>query len=134
MLDQELKEATYVKDFYQQINFDSGRIVFEDQSRNTRENAVFSKQLMAPKPGETWLLVTSAFHMPRAVGCFREVDWPVIAYPVDYLTPGRIGWAWSDLRFSPARGLVGLATIWHEMLGLISYRILGWTDSVFPSP
>ena len=134
LLDQEFKEATYVKAFYQQINFDSGRIVFEDQSRNTRENAVFSKRLMAPKPGETWLLVTSAFHMPRAVGCFRAVDWPVTAYPVDYMTTGRTGWAWSDLRFSPARGLGGLTIIWHEMLGLVSYRILGWTTSVFPSP
>ena len=134
LTEQEFKEATYVRDFYRQIDFDPGRIVFEDQSRNTRENAVLSKPLMEPKPGETWLLVTSAFHMSRAVGCFRAVDWPVLAYPTDYATTGKTGWAWSDLRFSPARGLGGLATIWHEIQGLISYRILGWTDSVLPSP
>lgn len=134
VLSQGLKEATYVRAFYQQINFDAGRIVFEDQSRNTRENAVFSKQVMTPRPGETWLLVTSASHMPRAVGCFRAVGWPVIAYPTDYQTTGRTGWAWSDLRFSPGRGLLGLAAIWHELLGLVSYRILGWSSSVLPSP
>ncbi len=134
VLEQQFKEATYVKDFYRQIGFDADQIVFEDQSRNTRENAMFSKELMAPKPGETWLLITSAFHMPRAVGCFRAVGWPVIAYPTDYTTTGRNGWEWSDLRFSPGTGLSGLRTIVHETVGLISYRLLGWTDALLPAP
>lgn len=134
VLEQEFKEATYVEEFYRQIGFDPGRIVFEDQSRNTRENALLSKEIMGPKPGETWLLITSAFHMARAVGCFRAVGWPVIAYPTDYTTTGRPEFAWSDLRFSPGNGLSGLRTVSHEILGLISYRLLGWTDTLLPSP
>ncbi|MDO8606300.1 MAG: YdcF family protein [Phaeospirillum sp.] len=134
MLEQDLKEAKYIIDFYNQIGFDAGRVIFEDQSRNTRENALFSKDLMAPKPGETWVLITSALHMARAVGCFRAVGWPVIAYPTDYQTTGQSGWKLSDLRFSPGGGLAGLRTILHEALGLIGYRLQGWTDTLLPMP
>ena len=133
VFDQQFKEATYTAEFYREIGFDGDRMVFEDQSRTTRENAVFSKAVMAPKPGETWVLITSAFHMPRAVGCFRAVGWPVIAYPTDYTTTGRFGWGWSDLRFNPAAALGGLRIIAHEALGLVAYRLLGWTDAVLPS-
>jgi len=59
----------------------------EGRSRTTAENAAFTKALVNPKLGERWLLVTSAAHMPRAVGCFRRVGFPVEAYPVDWRTP-----------------------------------------------
>jgi len=52
--------------------------------RVTAENAVFTKHLIRPKSGEHWLLVTSAFHMPCAIGAFRQAGFPVDAYPVDY--------------------------------------------------
>jgi len=133
-LDQDDKEAPYAAEFYRQIGFDARRIVFEGQSRNTHENALLAKAVMNPKPGEVWLLVTSAFHMPRAVGCFRAEGWPVVAYPVDYHTTGRWHLGWSDLRFSPGAGLGGLAVTVHELLGLASYRVLGWTDSLLPAP
>jgi uncharacterized SAM-binding protein YcdF (DUF218 family) len=134
LLSQEVKEAVHAKEFYRQIGFDPERIVFEDQSRNTRENALFSKDIMTPEPGETWLLVTSAFHMPRAVGCFRAIGWPVIAYPVDYGTTGRDGLGWADLRFNAAAGLGGLRTALHELVGLLAYRLLGWTGAIVPAP
>ncbi|RAU22616.1 YdcF family protein [Paramagnetospirillum kuznetsovii] len=134
VLEQEFKEASYVKEFYEQIGFDAGRVIFESQSRNTRENAVFSKEIAAPKPGETWLLITSAFHMARSVGCFRAVGWPVVAYPVDYRTTGRGEVAWSDLRFSIVAGLGGMQTLAHEAMGLIGYRLSGWTDELLPHP
>jgi uncharacterized SAM-binding protein YcdF (DUF218 family) len=132
--DQRLKEATYARQFYDDIGFDSSRIVFEDQSRNTHENATLTKALIQPKPGETWLLITSANHMPRAVGCFRAAGWPVLAYPVDYSTDGNAGPWWRQLRFSANKGFSGLTTLLHEGLGLVSYRLLGWTDAIFPQP
>ena len=64
------------------------RITAEEQSRNTIENAVFSRLIAHPKPGESWLLVTSAFHMPRAIAAFRAAGFPVEAYPVDWRTRG----------------------------------------------
>ncbi len=69
------------------------RITAEEQSRNTIENAVFSRLLAHPKPGERWLLVTSAFHMPRAIAAFRAAGFAVEAYPVDWRTRGPDGCA-----------------------------------------
>ncbi|EME70857.1 hypothetical protein H261_06484 [Paramagnetospirillum caucaseum] len=132
--DQTLREADYAEIFYRDLGFDTGRIVFERDSRNTRENATRAKEIMQPKPGETWLLITSAGHMPRAVGCFRAVDWPVIPIPVDYNTTGRPGPWWSELRFSPQKGISGLGPLIHEGLGLVIYRLMGWTDALLPQP
>ena len=61
----------------------------ERRSRNTQENAEFSKAIAAPKPGERWLLVTSAYHMPRSVGLFRKAGFAVEPYPVDWRVGGR---------------------------------------------
>jgi uncharacterized SAM-binding protein YcdF (DUF218 family) len=107
------------------------RILFEDRARNTAENARFSLELAAPKAGETWLLVTSAFHMPRAVACFRAVGWDVVPYPVDYQTGGSGA---LDLMFDMLGGwsMLGLAV--HEFIGILAYRALGYTDELWPAP
>jgi uncharacterized SAM-binding protein YcdF (DUF218 family) len=102
------------------------RLILEEKSRNTIENAEFSKRLANPKPGETWLLVTSSVHMPRAVGCFRRVNWPVLPFPVDYRGDG-----WS-IDFSRNIGLLDLAV--HEWSGLAYYRLLGRSDALLPAP
>ena len=65
------------------------RLLLENQSRDTYENALFTRVLLAPKPDERWLLVTSAGHMPRAVGCFRSLGFNVLPWPVDYRTRGK---------------------------------------------
>lgn len=107
------------------------RMVFEDRSRNTLENAVFTKELMQPKPGETWVLVTSAYHMPRSVGIFRKINWPVLPDPVAYYTGLNDG-----SLFGPnlAKDLQVLEDALHEWAGLISYRLMGRTDALFPGP
>lgn len=127
---QDLKEAPVVKAFLEEIGFDAGRVIFEAQSRNTWENAELTKALVAPRPGETWVLVTSALHMPRAVGAFRAARWPVVPYPVDYSTTG----AEQGLGFSLGGGLSTLTAAWHEWLGLVYYRLRGWSDSLYPGP
>lgn len=108
------------------------RITAEDQSRNTIENAVFSRLIAQPKPGERWLLVTSAFHMPRAMAVFRAAGFPVEAYPVDYRTRGP-----SDatrMFRSVAFGLAQVDVAMHEWAGLVAYRLTGKTDEFFPAP
>jgi uncharacterized SAM-binding protein YcdF (DUF218 family) len=109
---------------------DPDRIMLEDRSRNTIENAVFSKELAKPGPDEVWLLVTSAAHMPRAVGCFRHVGWAVLPYPVDYHTGQPIT---PDL-FELGGKLALLDHGMREWVGLLAYRLLGRIDTLFPGP
>ena len=114
------------------MGLDQGDVVYEDRSRNTFENALFTRDLVKPKEGERWLLVTSAMHMPRAVGVFRKVGFPVIAYPVDFRTNGEFWRAGVPGDTGSAVSMVENAM--HEWLGLIAYRLTGKTDALFPAP
>jgi len=127
---QQFKEAPAAKALFDSLGMETGRVVFEARSRNTWENATLTKELVTPRPGETWLLVTSASHMPRSVGAFRAAGWQVIAYPVDYASSGRN----AGLRFSLGGGLGALGAAIHEWQGLVYYRWRGWSDSWYPSP
>ena len=113
------------------IGVDIARVILEDQSRNTWENALYTRTLVKPKPGENWLLVTSAYHMPRSVGAFRQAGWTVVPYPVDYRTEPRLRFG-GAIAFDEGLRLLGLAT--HEWTGLIAYYALGRTDVLFPGP
>jgi len=123
-------EADVARAFFAGLGLDRRHFLFEDRSRNTRENALFSKRLVGPAPHQLWILVTSAADMPRAVGCFRAVGWPVVAFPVDYHTPR------SGIGSAPglARGLDDVDWAAHEWVGLLYYRWRGWTPSLFPGP
>src|ERR1700704_5575629 len=81
-------EAASAVRIFESLGIPHARIVAEEQSRNTVENAVFSMLLAMPQPGERWLLVTSAYHMPRAMGIFHRAGFRVEAYPVDWRTRG----------------------------------------------
>lgn len=105
-----------------------GRMTYERESRNTWENAVLSKRLVNPQPGQTWLLVTSAWHMPRSVGIFRRVGWTVLPWPVDYL--GNDPGAWG--KFEAYREFYTVHFALKEWIGLVSYRLLGRTDQLLP--
>jgi uncharacterized SAM-binding protein YcdF (DUF218 family) len=126
------READVVSDLFENLGVPASRLTLEDRSRNTAENAIYSKALAQPKPGERWLLVTSALHMPRAVGAFRRVGFEVEAYPVDYQTNG-----WRDLLDvfgSASGGLSRLDNVVHEWIGLVAYRLTGKTSALLPGP
>ncbi|MGE5475722.1 MAG: YdcF family protein [Bacteroidales bacterium] len=124
---QDLKEAPAARPLLQSMGVDVGRVLFEDLSRNTRENAVFTYQLVRPAPDQTWLLVTSAAHMPRSLGAFRAAGWQVVPYPVDYTVAGTASWGGGVGAGARAVGQ-GL----HEWAGLFYYRLRGWSDSWYP--
>jgi uncharacterized SAM-binding protein YcdF (DUF218 family) len=108
------------------------RLVLEDQSRTTAENAAFSARLALPKPGERWLLVTSAYHMPRSIGAFRKAGFAVEAYPVDYRTVGAAD-LWIPFA-SVATGLGRTDTAAREWVGLLVYWVTGRSSELFPAP
>ena len=132
---QELKEAPVARAVFTQLGLGldiaAGRVTFEDQSRNTYENAVFTQRMVKPRPGEIWLLVTSARHMPRAMGCFNRVGWSVRPYPVDYNTTGRYTFT---PRFDFAGGLRDMAGAVKAWVGLFYYYLAGYSSSLFPGP
>lgn len=127
----DIKEADVLTPFLRQIGLDASRVTFDNQARNTHENAVRVRELANPQPGENWILITSAFHMPRAVGSFRKVDWQMIPYPVDFHTTGDIGFNFFP-NFSGRLNGLGLAV--HEWLGLVFYWLTDRTDDLFPAP
>ena len=122
-------EAEATRALLIELGVEPERIELEVHSRNTFENALFVKQIARPQPGQHWLLVTSAFHMPRAMGCFRAVGFPVTAFPVDY----RYG-ALTAPRFDFFDGLSELKYAVHEYTGLVVYRLTGKTQELFPGP
>ncbi len=108
------------------------RITLEGRSRTTDENAAFTRDLVAPKPGERWLLVTSAFHMPRAMAVFRAAGFNVEAYPVDWRTRGWIDATSPFDRLSDGLARADVAV--HEWTGLLIYRLAGRSRELLPSP
>ncbi|MDR3374168.1 MAG: YdcF family protein [Ancalomicrobiaceae bacterium] len=109
------------------------RITIEDKSLTTWENAILTKEIVKPADGSRWLLVTSAFHMPRSVGVFRKAGWPgIIAYPTDYRAPSQTAAVPWRLLAVDNLALVEYAT--KEYFGLVGYYLAGRTDSLFPAP
>jgi uncharacterized SAM-binding protein YcdF (DUF218 family) len=107
------------------------RLILEGQSRNTDENARFVAAMIEQKPGETWLLVTSAFHMPRSVGLFRKAGLEIVPWPADYRTPGTGG---GLLGGSAKENMDDFALAIREWAGLVAYRLSGRIDDLFPAP
>lgn len=107
------------------------RIVVEDKALSTWENAVFTHTLVTPKPGERYVIVTSGWHMPRALATFRAAGWPEpIPYPVDFVDDGRPAWrAWND---SAAHGLRLADMAAREYLATLAYYAAGRIDTPFP--
>lgn len=127
------READVARDLFAALGVPAVQMLFEEQSRNTHENAVFTKALVQPKAGEVWLLVTSAYHMPRSIGIFRKAGFPVTAWPVDYSTLGQ-GRDFLRPNFEASRGLKLTDRAVREWIGLIAYRLSGRTDALFPAP
>jgi uncharacterized SAM-binding protein YcdF (DUF218 family) len=111
---------------------DPARIHREPRPRTTAEDALYSRMLLKPEPGERWLLVTAALHMPRAVGCFRVAGFRVAPYPVAFMTRGRSGPFALFATGSSALSQFDRAA--KEWIGLVAYRLMGKTDALFPRP
>jgi uncharacterized SAM-binding protein YcdF (DUF218 family) len=129
--DQAIEAPVAVHEF-EALGIPHERITAEEQSRNTVENAVFSRLIADPKPGERWLLVTSAYHMPRAIAAFRAAGFPIEAYPVDWRTRGPIDAVQPFA--SLGDGLRRTDTAVREWVGLVAYRLSGKTSELFPGP
>lgn len=130
--DDTAKEADYALSVFESLGIAKSRLIMERRSRNTQENALFAKASADPKPGERWLLVTSAFHMPRSVGLFRAAGFAVEPYPVDWRIGGRADFLTPST--TAAEGFERTDAAIREWMGLVAYRISGKTLELFPGP
>ncbi len=128
---QAYKGSEVAKQLFEEQGLDMSTILFESESRNTFENAVMTKKMINPGPNEKWILITSASHMPRAIGIFYKTGWKVIPYPVDHDTNPenlfRATWNFSG-------NLETLNNAVYEWMGLFAYYITGKTSQLFPGP
>ena len=132
LISNDAREADFAGAVFESLGIDKSRLIMERHSRNTLENAVFSKALVVPQEGERWLLVTSAFHMPRSVGLFRKAGFAVEPYPVDWRVGGR-----GDIFNFTNIAIDGLGRTdigVREWMGLIAYRVTGKIDELLPGP
>ena len=129
LIQQEYKAADVAKTLFEQQGFDTTKIIFERESRNTYENVIYSKKIVNPIKNENWILITTGWHMPRSVGIFCKTKWPVIPYPVDHQTKKnnlfRIG-------FDLLNNLYTLKTAMKEWVGLLAYYLTDKTTSLLP--
>jgi len=125
-----LSDADAALRFFTEQGLDPTRIIAERQATNTYENAQLSHALVSPTPEDTWILVTSASHIPRSMGVFRQIGWTVIAYPVDYRTHPE-GLIWKLNVSYNIRMFDNAARSW---LALAGYYLRGRTAKFFPAP
>ena len=126
---QEYKGADIAEKLFKQLDFDTTKIIFERKSRNTYENIIYSKNIIKPKAKEKWILITTAWHLPRSVGISCKANWPVIPFPVDHQTKKgdlfRVDFNLSDNLKTLKKGT-------KEWLGLFAYYLSGKTTLLFP--
>ena len=125
-------EAATAARIFAQLGVAGERMTLESRSRTTWENAAFVAPLVKQNPGERWLLVTSAWQMPRAMGVFRKVGIDVEAYPVDYRTTGEFK-PWR-LHGSLTDGLRRFDYVVREYPALLIYWLTGRSSALFPAP
>ena len=128
LIDQKYKSDDTARKLFDQLGLEVARVQYESGSKNTAESASKSYQLVQPKPYQNWILVTSAFHMPRSVGLFRNAGWQVIPYPVDFNTTNS-----SSMNFD-LREIGRFSQGVREWVGLVVYRIKGQMAEIFPKP
>ena len=114
-------EADRARLFFDSQGVPPQRMHYESASRTTYENAILSAQLPGVDPQAPWLLITSAWHMPRALATFRHAGWNVTPYPVDFRTATSTPWS----RYSMQDSLSHWQLALHEWLGWALYRLSG---------
>ncbi len=116
-----LTEARRARQFFDEMGVPPSRVAYEGSSRNTYENAYYSAMMPGVNKSQPWLLLTSAFHMPRSMGVFQKIGWNVTPYPVDYRTTSGGSWYDYSLHYGPSQWELAL----HELIGYYVYKMAG---------
>ena len=126
-------DATAAAYVFGQMGLDPKRLTLERRSRDTFENLLFSRRLVGPKPGEVWVLATSAIQLPRAMAVARQLGWPMVAWPTDYITRPKGGPRPLADYINVTGNLERADAALHEQLGLVAYRMRGGGAATAPA-
>lgn len=121
-----LSEAAELRQVFRTCGVPDSVIITEEQSRNTRENALNSAAILKQHPA--WrrvVLITSAFHMRRSVGCFERVGIHATPFPVDY-TGANQAYDPTSLVLPTENALMNWNRLIHEITGYLIYRVAGY--------
>lgn len=123
-------EAEFARQYFIDSGLTGARLMMEDKARNTAENIQYSKALVKPQPNENWVVITTAFHMPRSIGLFCQQNWPVIPFPVDQASHPETLF---NVNLNLAGHTASLKGAVHEWTGLLAYFLTGKIDQILPS-
>ncbi|MCX7999084.1 MAG: YdcF family protein, partial [Leptospiraceae bacterium] len=124
LFQEDATESKHAKKILISLGIPKEKIILESKSRNTFENAIYVSKILEQRKWKKVLLITSAFHMKRALGCFQKLGIDVIPYPTDYRTLQRV-WNWDT--FLPSIGALETSTIAiKEWLGILAYQWSGY--------
>ena len=123
-----LSHSTVAKKFYENYNIDTEKFIFDYKSRNTYENILYAKEKFNPKKNENWIVITSAFHLNRAISIGEKLDWKLLPYGTDYRVPKKFKWKIS-LDFIDNLSNFKFAS--HEWTGLIAYYMMGRSSKIY---
>jgi uncharacterized SAM-binding protein YcdF (DUF218 family) len=124
-----VSESEILKRYLDELGVDPESVQFEARARNTAENASYTFRMVDPKPDSRWILVTSAYHMPRSVGAFCQAGWRPIPFPVDHYTEPT---KQALFKFDLLGNATGLDMAMHEWIGLLAYYATGRTPELLP--
>tara|TARA_Y100000588_G_scaffold351169_1_gene402790 strand:+ start:1870 stop:2388 length:519 start_codon:yes stop_codon:yes gene_type:complete len=131
VMGQEYKEPFTARMLFEQLGLDVSKIVFESESRHTGESSTLSYQMIKPGAGEKWILIGTAYRMPRAFGVYKKTGWNIVPYPVDFRTSGKLDFDATTFSLQEVENLsIGV----REWLGLFAYWVTGQTGVIFPGP
>ena len=125
-------ESAWTQQIFNEVGIDPKRVIIENASYNTVDNAINSYDIVKPKTKDQWILVTSAFHIPRSYNIFTHAGWNIIPYPVDFHTPRH--WTWQNffLATLDRLNLYMWSKLMQEIAGMINYKLEGKTATFWP--
>ena len=124
----DLSHSYVAKKFYESLGINIQNIYFDNESRNTYENILFAKKKFDPNKNEKWVLVTSAFHLKRAISIGEKIGWELIPYATDYKLPKKFR---LKISFNFFSNLGSFQHSSHEWIGIISYYLMGRSSKIF---
>lgn len=122
-----LNDSDSAKIFFSQMGVDISKIIFEDNSRNTYENILFSKEIAKPKIDEKWIVITSASHMRRTINVSNKLNWKLIPYPTDFNVGKKFKF---NISYNFLQNFNHSNKAVHEWVGLVYYYLLGKTNQI----